>query len=74
MRRKLQFAAGCASLFALFLLAAAVSARPIELPKRRLITQSINENSRVTLRGNTRREANALNDRGVVDENFRWSI
>ena len=71
MRRKLQFAAGCASLLALFLLAAAVNAQgQSSLPKRRLITQSINENSRVTLRGNTRREANALNDRGVVDENF----
>lgn len=35
-------------------------------PTRRLITQVIDDNKRVTLTGNTRPEANATNDRGPV--------
>src|SRR5947209_5276589 len=37
---------------------------------RVLITQTIDERKLVTLRGNTRPEANAANDRGVVPGNF----
>jgi subtilase family serine protease len=43
---------------------AQVSRRPV----RPLITQPLNENSTVSLRGNVRFEANAANDRGPVSE------
>jgi subtilase family serine protease len=39
-------------------------------PSRPLITSAVNENSRVTLAGNTRPEANAKNDRGRVSDDF----
>ncbi len=39
-------------------------------PTRRLITQPINDGNRVTLTGNTCREANATNDRGPVPESL----
>src|SRR5579862_6742317 len=38
---------------------------------RRLITQAIDEGRLTTLHGNTRSEANSLNDRGVVPVTFR---
>jgi len=37
---------------------------------RGLITQEINENNMVTLQGNTRPEANAINDRGAVADDL----
>jgi subtilase family serine protease len=37
---------------------------------RSLITQEINENNMVTLQGNTRPEANAVNDRGAVADDL----
>ncbi|MGC1227642.1 MAG: protease pro-enzyme activation domain-containing protein, partial [Candidatus Sulfotelmatobacter sp.] len=37
---------------------------------RALITSAVNENSLVTLSGNTRPEANAANDRGRVSDDF----
>ena len=37
---------------------------------RALITSAVDENSRVTLEGNTRPEANAQNDRGILADNF----
>lgn len=37
---------------------------------RALITSAVDENSRITLEGNTRPEANAKNDRGIVSEDF----
>jgi subtilase family serine protease len=37
---------------------------------RTLITQDINENNMVTLQGNTRPEANAMNDRGAVADDL----
>jgi subtilase family serine protease len=37
---------------------------------RSLITQEINENNMVTLQGNTRPEANAINDRGAVADDL----
>jgi subtilase family serine protease len=37
---------------------------------RGLITQDINENNMVTLQGNTRPEANAINDRGAVADDL----
>ena len=40
-------------------------------PARRLITAAINESNLVTLAGNTRPEANALNYRGAVADSFR---
>jgi subtilase family serine protease len=40
-------------------------------PKRALITQEIDESRPVTLKGNTRPEANAVNDRGAVAEDFQ---
>jgi subtilase family serine protease len=46
-------------------LASAATSRP-----RALITQAIDETSRVTLEGNTRPEANLKNDRGLVANDF----
>jgi len=40
------------------------------LPKRALLTQAIDEEARVTLKGNTYPEANAKNDRGPVPADF----
>ncbi|HEY7303454.1 MAG TPA: S53 family peptidase, partial [Bryobacteraceae bacterium] len=40
---------------------------------RTLVTQSINEGKLVTLRGNTRPEANAANDRGPVSNSYQIS-
>jgi subtilase family serine protease len=37
---------------------------------RSLITQDVNENNMVTLQGNTRPEANAMNDRGAVADDL----
>src|SRR5271163_2041961 len=39
-------------------------------PSRALITQKIDESHRVRLAGNTRPEANSVNDRGVVGDGF----
>src|SRR5215831_8096853 len=39
-------------------------------PNQNLITQSVDEGKRVALRGNTRPEANARNDRGRVADEF----
>jgi hypothetical protein len=39
-------------------------------PTRRLITQTVDNNKRATLVGNTRPEANAANDRGRVPDSF----
>src|ERR1700722_18980448 len=39
-----------------------------EQPARALVTQGINEGQLITLRGNTRPEANANNDRGAVQD------
>jgi len=39
-------------------------------PTRRLITQAIDESKRVELPGNTRLEANADNDRGIVPDSL----
>jgi subtilase family serine protease len=40
-------------------------------PPRPLITQVLEENNRVTLNGNTRPEANATNDRGLVADDLQ---
>jgi subtilase family serine protease len=71
MLRKPGFVASAVGLLALFCFAATVRAQvESRTPKRPLITQTINEENRVTLKGNTRREANPLNDRGQVAEDF----
>ena len=45
-----------------------------ELPRARvLVTQQIVETRLIRLEGNTRREANANNDRGAVADDFPWS-
>jgi hypothetical protein len=59
---------------AVTLLAGAAIAQPAEptLPQQRaLVTQGIDERALATLRGNTRPEANAINDRGPVADDFR---
>jgi subtilase family serine protease len=55
-----------------FLLITGLDSAQVELgqPSRRVITQPIDENKRVTLAGNTRPEANATNDRGAVPDDF----
>jgi len=68
------------SLFALFAAALCFFLFGTVLPKaqspgfapdqRPLITQPIDESKRVELKGNTRPEANALNDRGAVADDF----
>jgi subtilase family serine protease len=40
-------------------------------PRRALITQEIDESRLVTLKGNTRPEVNAVNDRGAVADDFQ---
>jgi len=71
MFRKPGFAASAAGLLALFCFTASVRAQvESRNPQRPQITQSINEENRVALKGNTRREANPLNDRGQVAEDF----
>jgi subtilase family serine protease len=71
MLRKPGFAASAAGLLVLLCFTATVRAQvESRSPKRPLITESINEENRVTLKGNTRREANPLNDRGQVAEDF----
>jgi subtilase family serine protease len=42
-----------------------------EPSKRTLITQEVDESKLVALKGNTRPEANAINDRGVVADDFQ---
>ncbi len=71
MLRKLRFAAGSTCILAFFCLANSANAQVESgAPKRPLITQSVNENRLVTLKGNTRPEVNALNDRGPVAEDL----
>ena len=41
------------------------------LHPRALITKEVDETRLVTLKGNTRPEANAMNDRGAVADDFR---
>ena len=43
----------------------------VATPQRPLITQQLDENLRVTIKGNTRPEANAANDRGPVADAFQ---
>ena len=43
----------------------------VDTPRRPLVTQKLDENERVTLKGNSRPEANATNDRGLVADDFR---
>src|SRR5277367_1918749 len=38
---------------------------------RVMITKAVDDNARVALEGNTRPEANAKNDRGILAENYR---
>ena len=54
------------SLFVLVLASAQLRSEPT----RRLITQTIDESNRVELPGNTRPEANADNDRGIVPDSL----
>ena len=42
----------------------------VDTPPQPLIRQAVNENARVALKGNTRPEANATNDRGPVADDF----
>jgi subtilase family serine protease len=51
-------------------LSSATYAQPAGRPAR-VIVQGVDEARLVTLRGNTRPEANALNDRGIVADEFR---
>src|SRR5665213_3526733 len=54
-----------------FDLASSVSAQsPTGVPKRSLITGQVSAANMVTLRGNTRPEAKAANDRGIVPDSF----
>jgi subtilase family serine protease len=56
----------------LLLLAANLSQAQVpSQPTRRLITQSVDDNRRVTLTGNVRPEVNSKNDRGPVPDSFR---
>src|ERR1700685_1492563 len=48
----------------------AAHAQTLRATPRPLITQNIDEANLVTLHGNTRSEANAVNDRGRVDDDF----
>jgi subtilase family serine protease len=50
--------------------ACAVYGQPAGQPTR-TIREAVNEASRVTLAGNTRPEANSLNDRGIVSDDFK---
>ncbi len=50
--------------------AAAAAAQPAQSPAQPLITQPVNESNMVVLRGNTRPEANAANDRGLVADSM----
>jgi hypothetical protein len=43
----------------------------VATPKQPLIRQQLDENSRVTLKGNVRPEANATNDRGPAADDFQ---
>src|SRR6202451_2333637 len=56
--------------FAFILSVTAGSALAETKHSRALITSAVNENSRVTLEGNTRPEANAKNDRGLVADDL----
>jgi subtilase family serine protease len=53
-----------------FSLAQGADAASQNKPSRVLITSAVEENSRVTLGGNTRPEANAQNDRGLVSDDL----
>src|SRR5208337_36249 len=43
----------------------------VDTPRQPLIGQKLDENERVTLKGNSRPEANAMNDRGPVADDFQ---
>jgi subtilase family serine protease len=43
----------------------------VDTPRLPLIRQELDENEQVTLKGNTRPEANATNDRGLVADDFQ---
>jgi subtilase family serine protease len=60
-----------AAIGAILAIAAAPSARAQSPQAPRLITQAINLANLTTLSGNTRPEANATNDRGVVPDSFQ---
>jgi len=64
-----RFYSGLAGVAALMMFAASGIAQQSAV--RPLITSSIDEETRVTLRGNTRPEANAVNDRGRLDDATR---
>jgi subtilase family serine protease len=66
----LQFSAVALALALNFNLAFGAEVTGQVTPARALITSAVNENSWVTLEGNTRPEANAKNDRGRVSDDF----
>ena len=65
---KSRFYSGRAGVAALITIFASVGVA--QNTPRPLITSSIDEETRVTLAGNTRSEANAVNDRGRMDDSI----
>jgi len=61
----------CALYFCFALLASRPALAQVSVPLRPLVTQTIDEGKLVTLRGNTRPEAVAANDRGPISFEFR---
>jgi subtilase family serine protease len=68
--RRIALATAILTLATAFHLGAFAKAREPQAGARELITTEIDESVRVTLRGNTRPEANRANDRGHVPDDF----
>ncbi len=72
MVRRVGFASFSATLLVfVFTLSLASYLQAAATPRRPLITQELDENQRVTLKGNVRPEANAANDHGLVADAFQ---
>ncbi len=66
----LRHSLGAGILVAMVFIGSAYSQQDLNLPKRALITQPVNNQQRVTLQGQTLLEATAANDLGAVPDNL----